>query len=163
MTRRDHGRSAVGVAIVALDRPTALATLIDFPMYATCLFCNTHLGANEAIPTCPVGRRLAFDPAKGRLWVVCARCGRWNLTPLDERWEAIEGCERLFRATRLRVSTDNIALAQTRVGLELVRIGPALFPEIASWRYGARLRRLDRDAPAGGLVRRQVRGGTYRR
>lgn len=123
-------------------------------MYATCLFCHTHLGANEAIPTCPVGRRLAFDPAKGRLWVVCARCGRWNLTPIDERWEAIEECERLFRATRLRVSTDNVALAQTRVGLELVRIGPALFPEIASWRYGTPLRRLDRDTPTGGLVRR---------
>ena len=79
---------------------------------------------NEAIEQFPVGRRLAFDAAKGRLWVVCRKCERWNLSPLEERWEAIEECERPFRATRLRVSTDNIGLAQLLPeGLELVRIG----------------------------------------
>src|SRR6185503_8239406 len=110
-------------------------------MYSTCLFCNTSLGANDQIPTFPVGRRLAFDAARGRLWVVCIRCGRWNLTPLDERWEAIASCERHFRATRLRISTDNVGLARLKDGLELVRIGPALLPEIASWRYGTRIAR----------------------
>ncbi len=53
----------------------------------------------SAIEHFPVGRRLAFDAAKGRLWVVCHHCGRWNLSPLEERWEAIEECERLFRGT----------------------------------------------------------------
>src|ERR671919_55679 len=105
-------------------------------MYSTCLFCKNSLGANEAIEHFPVGRRLAFDAAKGRLWVVCRQCERWNLTPLEERWEAIETCERLFSETRLRVSTDNIGLARLREGLELVRIGSALRPEIAAWRYG---------------------------
>ena len=105
-------------------------------MYSTCLFCNESLGANEVIEHFPVGRRLAFDAAKGRLWVVCRKCERWNLTPLEERWEAIEECERLFTSTRLRVSTDNIGLAKLREGLELVRIGNALRPEMASWRYG---------------------------
>src|SRR6185437_12694448 len=95
----------------------------------------------------PVGRRLAYDPRKGRLWVVCTRCGRWNLTPLEERWEAIDDAERLFRGTRLRMSTDNIGLACLRGSFELVRIGPALLPEIASWRYGARLARLEPDEP----------------
>lgn len=108
-------------------------------MYSTCLFCNGPLGANEQIAVFPVGRRLAYDPARGRLWVICARCGRWNLSPLDERWEAIDQCERLFRGTRLRYSTDNIGLARIGESFELVRIGPALLPEIASWRYGARL------------------------
>ena len=84
----------------------------------------------------PVGRRLAFDAAKGRLWVVCRRCERWNLTPVEERWEAIEECERRFRGTTLRVSTDNIGLARLTSGLELVRVGPALRPELAAWRYG---------------------------
>src|SRR3954470_11942404 len=105
-------------------------------MYSTCLFCKSDLGANEAIEHFPVGRRLAFDGAKGRLWVVCRKCERWNLTPLEERWEAIEECERLFVDTRLRVSTDNIGLARLREGLELVRIGSALRPEMAAWRYG---------------------------
>jgi hypothetical protein len=105
-------------------------------MYATCLFCNSDLGRNQALEHFPVGRRLAYDAAKGRLWVVCRRCERWNLTPLEERWEAIEECERLYSGTRLRVSTDNIGLARLREGLELVRIGQPQRPEFAAWRYG---------------------------
>lgn len=105
-------------------------------MYSTCLFCNHSLGTNEVLEAFPVGRRIAFDGAKGRLWVVCRRCERWNLAPLEERWEAVEACERLFRGTRMRVSTENIGLARLAEGLELVRIGPALRPEFAAWRYG---------------------------
>src|SRR3982750_2389857 len=105
-------------------------------MYRTCLFCAGDLGHNEAIEHFPVGRRLAFDAARGRLWVVCRSCERWNLTPLEERWEAIEQCERLFSSTRLKVSTDNIGLSRLREGLELVRIGSPQRPEMAAWRYG---------------------------
>ncbi len=105
-------------------------------MYSTCLICKQSLGTNEAIEHFPVGRRLAFDSTKGRLWVVCHHCGRWNLSPLEERWEAIEECERAFRDTLVRVSTDNIGLAKLREGLELIRIGAPLRPEFAAWRYG---------------------------
>ena len=105
-------------------------------MYSTCLFCKHSLGSNESVEHFPVGRRLAFDPAKGRLWVVCSKCERWNLTPLEERWEAIEQCERSFRDTRARVSGEQIGLARLREGLELVRIGRPLRPEFAAWRYG---------------------------
>ena len=105
-------------------------------MYHTCVFCTTDLGGNEVIETFPVGRRLAFDANKGRLWVVCRACERWNLSPLDERWEAVEDCERRFRDARKRFSTDNIGLARLNEGLELVRIGEPLRPEFAAWRYG---------------------------
>jgi hypothetical protein len=105
-------------------------------VYTTCLFCNGPLGRNESIEAFPVGRRLAFDGARGRLWVVCRTCERWNLTPIEERWEAIEQCERAFRETRLRVSTDHIGMARLREGLELVRIGEPQRPEMAAWRYG---------------------------
>jgi hypothetical protein len=105
-------------------------------MYATCLFCNSDLGRNQALEHFPVGRRLAYDAAKGRLWVVCRRCERWNLTPLEERWEAIDECERTYSGTRLRVSTDNIGLARLREGTELIRIGLPQRPEFAAWRYG---------------------------
>ena len=105
-------------------------------MYATCLFCNAHLGRNESLETFPVGRRIAFDPAQGRLWVVCRACERWNLSPLEERWETIEACERCFRDTRVRVSTEHIGLARLPDRLELVRIGRPLRPEFAAWRYG---------------------------
>jgi hypothetical protein len=105
-------------------------------MYSTCMFCHSSLGRNESIEHFPVGRRLAFDAAKGRLWVVCGACERWNLTPLEERWEAIEECERAFRDTRLCVSTDNVGLARLREGTTLVRIGQPQRPELAAWRYG---------------------------
>ncbi|MEP6766785.1 MAG: hypothetical protein ABJB66_20890, partial [Gemmatimonadaceae bacterium] len=85
-------------------------------MYASCLFCNSALGSNESIEHFPVGRRLAFDAAKGRLWVVCTTCARWNLTPLEERWESIEEAERAYRDTRKRVTTENIGLARLNDG-----------------------------------------------
>src|SRR5213082_3519485 len=105
-------------------------------MYRHCIYCHVPLGNNSVIETFPVGRRLAFDAAKGRLWAVCRKCERWNLTPLEERWEAVEDCERRFRAARKRVSTENIGLARLREGTELVRIGEPLRPEFAAWRYG---------------------------
>ena len=105
-------------------------------MYTTCMFCNKPLGSNEVVECFPIGRRLAFDAAKGRLWVVCRKCQRWNLTPLEERWEAVEACERLFRGTRIRASTEHIGIARHAEGLTLVRIGDPLRPEFAAWRYG---------------------------
>jgi hypothetical protein len=115
-------------------------------VYSTCLFCNQSLGSNEAVEAFPVGRRLAFDQRRGRLWVVCRKCEKWNLTPLEERWEAIESCEKLFRDTRKRVSTDNIGLARLSEGLELVRIGEPQRPEFAAWRYGDQFGRRRRRA-----------------
>ena len=134
-------------------------------MYSTCLFCNARLGANAEVESFPVGRRLAFDAGRGRLWVVCTACARWNLSPLDERWEAIEECERRFRSTHLRVSTDNITLARLPGGLELVRIGEAQRSEIAAWRYGEELRRrvpmLRRAAPSTAVSRAVARGSDF--
>jgi hypothetical protein len=115
-------------------------------MYATCIFCNQPLGANPVLEECAVGRRLAFDPAKGRLWVVCRKCERWNLSPLEERWEAIEAAERVYRELRMRVATENIGLARHPGGLELVRIGQPLRPEFAAWRYGDQFGRRRRRA-----------------
>jgi hypothetical protein len=110
-------------------------------VYSSCLFCHARFGANDAIEHLPVGRRIAYDAAHGRLWLVCRNCGRWNLTPFDERWEAIEECERHFVITRLRVFSDNVGLARLDEGLELVRIGRPLRPELAAWRYGSTLER----------------------
>ena len=130
-------------------------------MYTTCIFCHGDLDRNEAIEEFPVGRRLAFDGAKGRLWVVCRRCERWNLSPLETRWEAIEACERAFETTRMKVASDNIGLAKLKEGLELVRVGDPVRQEFAAWRYGDQFgRRRKRamlvtgavGAAAGGVV-----------
>ena len=105
-------------------------------MFSTCIHCNTDLGRNEAFETFPVGQRLAFDARLGRLWAVCRSCARWNLSPLDTRWETIEAAERRFRDSRLRVSSENVGLARLREGVDLIRIGSPQRPEMAAWRYG---------------------------
>ena len=128
-------------------------------MYTTCMFCHKPLGTNEVVESFPVGRRLAFDAARGRLWVVCRKCERWNLTPLEERWEAVEDCERIFRDTRIRVSTDNIGLARHPEGLTFVRIGAPMRPEFAAWRYGDQFGRRRRRAILYGTAGAVVVGG----
>ena len=105
-------------------------------MFSTCLHCTKDLGTNEVVETLPIGRRLAFDAAQGRLWVVCRHCAKWNLVPFETRLESIDACERLYRETRTRYATDNIGIARVKEGLEVVRIGQPLRPEFASWRYG---------------------------
>jgi len=133
-------------------------------MYSTCIFCNHSLDTNEAIEIFPIGRRISFDAAKGRLWVICRRCERWNLSPLEIRWEVIEECERLFRDTRIRVTTDNIGMAKLSEGLELVRLGKPMRGEFAAWRYGdqfgrRRRRSMTYTAAGAGAVGLIVVGG----
>jgi hypothetical protein len=123
-------------------------------MYRSCIFCSAPLGSNESIERFPVGRSLAFDSAKGRLWAVCPRCARWNLAPIEERWEAMEDAERLFRDTRTRAQRENIGLARLQDGSRLIRVGDALAGELAAWRYGDRIMRRGTPAGWGGLARR---------
>jgi hypothetical protein len=59
-------------------------------MFTRCLFCHRELPANESLERFPIGRRVAYDPARRRLWAVCPSCRRWNLAPIEERWEALE-------------------------------------------------------------------------
>jgi hypothetical protein len=122
-------------------------------MYRHCIFCSADLGANETIENFPVGRKLAFDAWKGRLWVVCSRCERWNLSPLEERWEAVEEAEKRFADARLRVQSENIGLAKLTDGTRLIRVGAALPGELAAWRYEGRLiQRHRRHVVTAGLV-----------
>ncbi len=123
------------------------------------MFCNRSLGENRVVEEFPIGRRLAFDAVRGRLWVVCRRCERWNLTPIEERWEAVEACARLFESTRVRASTDNVGIARHREGLELVRIGKPLRPEFAAWRYGDQFGRRRKRAMLYGVGGMAVFGG----
>ncbi len=108
-------------------------------MYTRCLVCSTSFEANDQVEHLPYGRRLAFDPGRGRLWVVCRTCRRWSLAPIEERWEALEELEKLTTDTaRLLSQTDNIALLKSGP-LEIVRVGKAELTEEAWWRYGREL------------------------
>jgi len=114
-------------------------------MYAHCFICRRSLGTNTSVAHLRIGERIAFDVDRGRLWVVCRRCGQWCLTPIEERWEAIADCDMLFQRAEARVSKANVALA--RAGdVELIRIGQAGRDDIANWRYGPRFARRRRRA-----------------
>lgn len=121
----------------------------------TCVFCGHDLD----FP----GSRRAFDPWLGRLWCVCPACRRWNVTPMEDRWEALEDLERSARDTgRVTLRTEHLDLLETDVG-PLIRVGRAPRPELAGWRYGDRLpaarspgalawlRRLVLGMPSGGF------------
>jgi len=143
-------------------------------MYGSCMYCSGELGANDQLPAFPVGRRVAFDAERGRLWAVCTRCGRWNLAPIEERWEAVEEAERAFRDARLRAQSENIGMAKLPDGTRLIRVGRALPGELAAWRYGDQLLRRRRQylmaagavtaggiALAGGIVAIGVTGAVF--
>lgn len=121
-------------------------------MDSSCLYCGRALHTNDVLETLAVGRRLAYDKKRGRLWAVCLRCGQWNLAPPEDRWEAIEECEARFRATKLRAATANIALAQVAPQLQLIRVGKLVDPEFAAWRYGSELGRRRRSLITLGAV-----------
>ena len=125
-------------------------------MYRNCIFCSADLGTNESIEPFPVGRSLAFDAARGRLWAVCPRCARWNLSPLEERWEAIEAAERLFRdITPARAVRERRACEAARRHAADPG-GQAVAGELAAWRYGEQLG--GAPAPLPGRRRRHGRG-----
>lgn len=113
-------------------------------MFKTCAFCNASLDGDGGPSGLGVGRRLAFDEWKGRLWVICSRCSRWNLTPLDDRLERIEAVARAARAGRVAAATDQVALIRWQ-RYDLVRVGKPMRVELATWRYGERLRSRQRE------------------
>lgn len=106
-----------------------------------CVFCHGALPTNEGVEHFPAGERVAFDPRRGRLWAVCPSCKRWNLAPFEERWEALEELEKVYRDRgRVLASTENVALIEAP-GVELVRVGDARLAEEAWWRYGSQMMR----------------------
>ena len=113
-------------------------------MFRSCAFCNAAFDGDGGPSGLGVGRRLAFDEWKGRLWVVCPRCSRWNLTPFDDRLERIEALARAASQGRIAASTDQVALIRWEQ-YDFVRVGKPPRVELATWRYGERLRSRQRE------------------
>ena len=145
--RRPDGRTHEGA-------PTPEDALL-----ARCLFCRLPFPPNDTVEAFPRGRRLAFDPQRGRLWAICGGCGRWSLAPIESRWEALEELERLtVDRGRLLAETGRIALF--RAGeMDVVRVGRAGLEEEAWWRYGTQMRKRRRLYSAGALVGKALRVG----
>ncbi|MDH5589545.1 MAG: hypothetical protein OEZ65_11305 [Gemmatimonadota bacterium] len=124
------------------DRPGSAPAAVSHarePVYTRCLICAGPFPENQELEHLPRGSRFAFDPDRGRLWIICRACARWSLVPMEDRWEALEELERRVRDRgRLLSSTDNIALFRSGP-LEVVRVGEARRAEEAWWRYGKEL------------------------
>jgi hypothetical protein len=113
-------------------------------MFKTCAFCSGALGGDGGASGLGVGRRFAFDDWKSRAWVICQRCGRWNLTPLDGRLDAVAALERMAAAGRVAATTDQVALVRCGTS-DVVRVGKPPRVEMAGWRYGERLKARERE------------------
>src|SRR2546427_1960025 len=113
-------------------------------MFSSCAFCNASFDGDGGPSGLGVGRRIAFDEWKGRLWVVCPRCSRWNLTPFDDRLERIEAVARAASHGRIAASTEQVALIRWE-RYDFVRVGKPPRVELGTWRYGERLRNRRRE------------------
>jgi len=101
-----------------------------------CLFCHSPFRDGWRFGGLPPAWRIAFDSGRGRIWVVCDSCFRWNLWPPEEQGGALHALERVAadRGQTL-VRTDNITLLA--VGdVILIRVGNATLHERTWWRYG---------------------------
>lgn len=108
--------------------------------YYRCAVCRRVFPANHSLEGLGRGRRIAYDPGRGRLWVVCDACGQWSLLPMESRWEALSELEKLVTDEgRCLRRTENVALVRVRK-LDLIRIGPANLREESWWRYSRALR-----------------------
>src|ERR1051325_3436125 len=135
-SRRGHPTSRSGRwASTGSTRPLAPSPESLVPMYRTCAFCNGKLDGDGGPTDLGVGRRLAFDEWKGRLWVICPRCSRWNLAPLDDRLERIEALARAASDGRVAAATDQVALIRWH-GYDLGRGGKPGRLEVGPWPYG---------------------------
>ena len=109
-------------------------------MFTHCFVCHAPFPVGTLVEHFPLGRRIAYDPERGRLWAVCDACSGWTLAPFEGRWEALEELEKIVttrgaRGARLAGKTDNIALF--KVGRsEVIRVGATDLIEEAAWRYG---------------------------
>lgn len=113
-------------------------------MFTSCAFCAGEIGGDGGASGLGVGRRFAFDGWKSRAWVICQRCARWNLTPFDERLEVIAALDRMAAGGRVAATTEQVALI--RVGpYDVVRVGQPPRVEMATWRYGERIKARQRE------------------
>lgn len=94
---------------------------MTLPVRDDCVRCGRPLPANGVLAAVPLGRRIAFDPARGRVWRICTGCGTWNLLGPEATAAALPELE-----VRAPSASGGGALQVTGAGgaLELLRLGP---------------------------------------
>jgi hypothetical protein len=113
----------------------------------TCLHCHRRFPENDVVEAFPFARRVAYDPARVRYWVVCTRCGKWSLAPIEaeDRASTVEQLERWWRGTSAHYTAGGIGVGELTPKVSVVRIGEARWDEFAAWRYADVLTRRRRS------------------
>jgi hypothetical protein len=108
-----------------------------------CLYCHRRFPGNQVVEMFPHGRRIGIDAGRNRYWLICARCGQWNMAPLSysDRAIMIDWFERWWSGSATRYTREGIGIGRYENHLDVVRIGEAGWAEFASWRYGQALMR----------------------
>jgi hypothetical protein len=101
-----------------------------------CLFCHKRFDEGWRFGSLPPAWRIAFDPGRERIWIVCDSCFRWNLWPPEEQGGAIPALDRVCGDRgQVLARTENITLLAVG-NVILIRVGDAGLQERAFWRYG---------------------------
>ncbi len=129
-------------------------------MYSACIVCRASFPETGELEHLRRGDRVAFDLAKGRLWLICRSCRRWSLVPLEDRWEILEELEVVCSGkARVLSRTPNITLLR-KGSLEIVRVGGADLAEEAWWRFGRQIPARSPFASWSSPLFRKLRFGT---
>ena len=91
----------------------------------------------------PHGKRIAFDPELHRVWLICAKCGEWNLLGADATREAVPELQARFGASAA-ANTRGIASAPVSSRLEVLRVGTRAELVAGALALADRRRALDR-------------------
>ena len=105
---------------------------------ATCAFCDAGIPKNDLLKEFPVGKRIAYDPERGRLWSVCPQCRQWNMAALDaaEQAAVVEQLDLRYFMAPKRSENGGIGTVELGEGVSLVRVETRDRRAVAAWRFG---------------------------
>lgn len=88
-----------------------------------CIACHRPFAPNHEIASIPDASRIAFDPARRRIWRICSICEEWNLLGPEAATAALPEIEARFAALAAGAEPYG-EFAPARAGtVELLRIG----------------------------------------
>lgn len=120
----------------------------------SCVACGAAFRLNRQLATIPDASRIAFDPARHRVWRICESCGEWNLLGTEAAGRAMPELVARFEAAPKRAGSSGVAPAHVGETLELLQIGDAVVAasDVAVLRRSRRLQRLKWLGGAGLVV-----------
>lgn len=128
-----------------------------------CPACQTPFPANGLLAAVPSGRRIAFDPARRRVWRLCGACGAWDLLGPEASAAALPELE-LRAPAPVGRAAGGIEVTGAASRLELLRLGDPTAGTERALALAAETRRIAGEARGrryGGLILGSVMLAVY--